>query len=187
MALAADAWAHLRRAGARLGARDGVLTLRVPSKVEAAPLVALAREAGAHLWPLAAGRWRAELEGWPRAMREAWAERASLREFEGGQAREEAEQGAFLEERERALQPHAETLGALVRELGAVLIAIEANPTEAPRPPDDRSTEAPHLAPRPPEAWPRVCRACGLRALEQAGCARCGARSTVAPPGCTTR
>jgi hypothetical protein len=182
MALAADAWALLRRAGARLGARGGALTLCLPADVEAAPLVALARASGAHLMPLASGRWRAELEGWPESMREAWAERAALREYEGGQARDEAEQAAFLDERERALRPHAETLAALARELGAVLIAIDATSVEAPPTPDG----GPIATPRPPpqsESSPRVCRACGLRALEPLGCVRCGARPPpTAPP-----
>jgi hypothetical protein len=182
MALAAEAWAALRRAGTRLKAEGDALALYVPAHAEPAPLVTLARGAGAHLWPLASGRWRAEFARWPEAMREAWAERAALREFEGGQSRDEAEQAAFLDERERALRPHAETLAALARELGAVLVAVEAAPVEAPQAPDGRPPDGPRPTPPTMAAWPRVCRACGLRTLEPAGCARCGTRPPPTPP-----
>jgi hypothetical protein len=182
MALAAEAWAALRRAGTRLKAEGEALALYVPEHAEPAPLVALARRAGAHLWPLASGRWRAELARWPEAMREAWAERAALREFEGRQPREEAEQAAFLDERERALRPHADTLAALARELGAVLIAVEAAPVASLQTPDREPPDGLRPTSLPPAPWPRLCRACGQRALERAGCARCGARPPPAAP-----
>ncbi len=154
---AAEAWVALCRAGVALEDDGGGLALRVPLGVEPGPWLALGRAFGAHLRPLASGAWRAEVGGWPPGMRDEWDERAALRALDDGLSCDEAERAAFLEVRERTLEPHAATLGALGRELGTVLVRIEAcSPEAEPRLDAQIAPAAASL--RPPV---QTCLACG--------------------------
>ncbi len=176
---ASEAWAALRDAGVRLHDRRGALELAIPEARAVGPLEALGRAAGAHLWPIASDAWRRELEGWPVALQDEWSERAALREFDGGQPRGEAERAAFVEVRERALAPYAPTLAALAAELGAVLVAVEADEGRGVKGSDAASTPPTEPAPRPRATdAARPCRTCGLHLAARGRCARCH----VAPP-----
>lgn len=167
---AAEAWVALCRAGVTLEDEGGGLALRVPPGVEPGAWLALGRAFGAHLYPLASGAWRAEVEGWPAWIRDEWDERAALRALDDGLTCDEAERAAFLEVRERALAPHSATLDALGRELGAVLLQIEARPSDGGLPEDAiRSSASRDLAPQVRRPSLRSTAAGGLRLVASAG------------------
>lgn len=87
-------------------------------------LVPHAKAAKAHLLSLASDGWRFEVEDWPPDACVLWAERAAIREYDGGQTRDHAERAAFLEVREQLLAAAAPVLGSLYSELGAVLLSV---------------------------------------------------------------
>lgn len=167
---AAEAWVALCRAGVTLEDDGKGLRLRVPLGVEPGPWLALGREFGAHLHPLASGAWRAEVERWPVGMRDEWDERAALRALDDVLTCDEAERAAFLEVRERMLAPHAAMLDTLRCELGAVLLRIEARPSDGGLPEDaPRSSELRHLAPQARGLSLRSTAAGGLKLVASVG------------------
>jgi hypothetical protein len=177
---AAEAWVALCRAGVTLEDDGGGLRLRLPPNVEPGPWLELGRTFGAHLYPLASGAWRAEVEGWPEGLRDEWDERASLRALDDGLMCDEAERAAFLEVRERALAPHAATLNVLRRELGAMLVRLEARSLESGAAAGARASGKGPAPVTLVRSRARHCPACGQH---EAGDVACGCCYRTRPRG----
>lgn len=122
----ADVLAALAAAGAVFVVDGNELLLDAPPSVPL-ELVRAAREHRDALRVVATGAWRAEILAWPARMREDFEERAAIREFDGGQAHDLAERAAFLEVRERALEPAAAVLAACAALLGARLETVRSS------------------------------------------------------------
>ena len=158
---AAAALANLTAAGVRIAADGEGLCYDGPPGAVTPELLAGLRAEKAGLMLVATGSWRVELDGWPEDLRDEWAERAAIREFDGLQPRDLAERAAYLEVREAALAPVADLLAGAAAALGQVVVGLRATP----RPQADASpvVRCPDCGARAPSLWGLSrCACCSL-------------------------
>ena len=117
----------LVEAGAELVAEPSGLRVRAAVRLPPA-LLDRVRAAKPALLVVASGAWRQELSAWPPEFRDLWAERAAIMSADGGLPAELAEQAAFLDVRERVLDPARDAIAALAAAgLGpVVLVGVRA-------------------------------------------------------------